>query len=308
MRLVGLAVVCASVAACADGHRPAPPAPTSASLGGEVVAVVGSVRLEGSLVARVAAAQRVDARAALGHLIDDALAAEGARAAGLDRLSTIAWALRVAHARVLSDRVRAGARALGPPSDVEIADLTARHWYELDTPEQLRVIHVVVLRKEGATAADDDRARVLATELAATVEGAPTAEELERRARAVPAGGFTVKVERLPPITADGRIADPSGGEMDGDFTRGAFALGAPGSTSPVVRSKFGWHVIRLLERIPARHVPLDERRASLAEEVVTRRARDAFDRELAAARAATPVEIASDADAVMASIPVEAP
>jgi hypothetical protein len=305
MRLVPFAIVCATIAACADGHHPAP---TSASLGGDAVALVGSVRIDGSLVARVAAARRVDARAALGRLIDDALAAEGARAGGLDRRPAVAWALRVALARVLSDRVREAARALGPPTDAEIADLTARHWYELDTPEQLRVIHAVVLRKEGATAADDDRARALATELGARVEGAPTAEEFERRARAVPAGGFTVKVERLPPITADGRIADPSGGEMDRDFTRGAFVLGSPGSTSSVVPSKFGWHVIRVLERVPARHVPLDERSARLADEAVTRRARDGFDRELGAARAGVSVEIASDADAVMASIPVEAP
>ena len=95
---------------------------------------------------------------------------------------------------------------------------------------------------------------------------------------------------------------------MDRDFTRGAFSLGEAGSNSSVVRSKFGWHVIRVLERIPGRHVPLDERRSSLADEVVTRRARDAFDRDLAAARAATSVEVASDADAVMASIPVDAP
>ena len=58
----------------------------------------------------------------------------------------------------------------------------------------------------------------------------------------------------------------PKGGDL-GFFTRGqtapafeaaAFAL-EPGDISPVVRSPFGLHVIKVEEKRPARRLPLDE-------------------------------------------------
>ena len=64
---------------------PSPAAAAHASLGGDTVARVGDQAIPTSLVADVAASQKVEPSRALAFLVDDALAAAGARAAGFDK-------------------------------------------------------------------------------------------------------------------------------------------------------------------------------------------------------------------------------
>ena len=271
------------------------------------MARVGDVTIPASLVGAVAGAQHTDTRAALDRVIDDALAAQGARATGADRAPAVAWMIESILARASVDRIGHDALAAGPPTDEELAQVTRIHWLDVDLPEQARVIHAVV-----RTPKDHDQfaaARVLAAQIAAAVAGAKDKEDFKARAAAVPHGAFDVVIEELPPFVADGRFADPRPSIIDPRFAKGAFALKSAGETSGVVESSFGWHVIRLIERVPGKTLPAEDRRARFTDEVVTHRGRVALDAVLASRSASSATVVLPDADARMAEVsPRESP
>jgi hypothetical protein len=287
---------------CSEEKPAAPVAPAHASLGGDV-ARVGSMTIPASLVARVAAAQGVSPRAALEMLVDDALAAEGARARGMADIPAVRFAATAANARAIATRLRADALAAGPPTDDEVAQQTAVHWIELDLPEQVRVVHAVVRHNEGMSPEQIARARAVAADILAAVASASTPEEFMERANGVAHAGVEVVVQPLPPFVADGRVAQPGAPPLYPRFAVAAFALEKPGATSPVVESEAGWHLIRLVERLPGRRVPLEDRRALLRDEIIARRAVIARDALLARLKQAHPVQISPAAEATMSLV-----
>jgi hypothetical protein len=295
--VVLLGVLLAS--ACHD----APPPPTRATLGGDVVARAGEAAVPGDVVLAVARAQGRSADAALEALVDDAVAAERARSLGLEA----AWRgrLRAALAGLVVERVRAEASAKGDPTDDEVAALTRRYWRELDVGPTLRVVHAVVMPAAKAPPRRPQaRPASWPTASPRAVASARDADDFEARAKGVPVpAGLEVRVERLPAFAEeDGRVVEGDGG-MDATFVRAAAGLSGPGALSSPVETRFGWHVIRLVERLPARRPSLDERRRLLADEVRSRRAADATKAVLAARRAAAKVERSGAVDAILAEL-----
>jgi hypothetical protein len=291
--------------ALACGTRTEPSQPTASTLPPGAVARVAGELVSGSSVERIAAAQGLALKEALARAISDAVLA----ASGRERLEPGASSSieRAALARALLERLGAEAAAAGPPTEAEITDLLRERWTELDRPAAARTTHAVVINQDPKREAD---AKALAEALRAELAAATSAEDFMRRAKAVPGQGFDVKSEQLPAITADGRAFerhDKGYAEVpmsfDRDFARAALMLQRAGELSPVVKTRFGFHVIRLEERIAASALPKTDLLSKLAPEVQTRRAASARRALLEKLRGANAVQIERAVDELTARV-----
>ncbi len=271
-------------------------------------------------MALIAAAQRVPIAEARDLAVRDALFSIEARSRGIDADRDIDLRRTALLARALVEDINAAAEAQGPVTDAELDEVTARHWTELDRPEAARTAHAVVLLKKNASPAE--RAKALSVAEAIRKAVAPVAESarasappgdsraddpafppLRQAVNTVPKDDFEVRVEALPPVVADGRSITGQGA-LEEAYAKAAVALERRGDVSPVVETSYGFHVLILLERIPAQIVPREERRRVVREEVVTDRARRARDEVLTDQRAS--VKIDRSLDALLAAVPVD--
>ncbi|HEX3344739.1 MAG TPA: hypothetical protein VHS09_09215, partial [Polyangiaceae bacterium] len=133
--------------------------------------------LDASLVGDIAQARGVTPAVALGDLVDDALAAQGARAAGLDRTPGVAWASTVTLGRTVAQRLWDEAKARGAPTDDELAEVT--------------VVHAVVMRSRSLPEA---RALFTAKAIRDAVATARTSDEFQVRAKAA-SGDVSTTIE-----------------------------------------------------------------------------------------------------------------
>jgi parvulin-like peptidyl-prolyl isomerase len=273
----------------------------NAKLGGSVAARVGSETIPLEVVASVAAAQNVAPHEAVRRLIDDEIAASAARSRGHDRRVPASWRLVSVRARLTADRLGEEARDLGPPTDAEVATLSSKYWAEVDRPPSVRVMHALVRVKEPA---QRTAARALAEELRLTMVTAAN-DDVQTKAKARQHDPkLEVIVEQLPAFTDAGKVTE-GGGEMDAIFAKTAFALSAEAATSEVTETKFGFHVIRFLERIPEKRMPLESRRLAFTDEVLVLRARERMNVRLKALRKANVIEVSPGAEQLMRTVKV---
>jgi peptidyl-prolyl cis-trans isomerase C len=192
-----------------------------------------------------------------GLLLSRTMAAEG-RQLGLDKDPLTQKEMAQAADRVLADRrLEAFEKSLKIPDLTAVAEERYRiKPEEFREPEQVRASHVLVDTK---TRSDD--------------EALARAEEV--RSKALAGADFAVLADEF----SDDPSAKSNGGDL-GFFVRGrmakpfedaAFALEKPGAISPVVKTQFGYHVIVLREKRPARQKPFAEVKGELIKPLTKR-------------------------------------
>jgi len=269
-RWAALCWAAASALSCSAPVDSAEPVAARVHLPAGLAAKVGADEIALSTVAGIARAQRLPLPVARDLAARDAAFAAGAREAFASG-PIVTVIERGAWARALLETFKAEAAARGPASDSEVNELSALRWQDFDRPETVRTTHAVAIV---AKPEQDAAAHAVAQQLYEAVRGVTDPAEFIRLAQAVPHPGVDVRAERLPALTRDGRSYYPEGAppelanqRFDQDFAQAAHRLAA-GQISEPAKSVFGYHVILCEARLPEHHVPLEERRTLLTDEV----------------------------------------
>jgi peptidyl-prolyl cis-trans isomerase C len=140
-------------------------------------------------------------------------------------------------------------------SQVTVTDEDVKKFYDdnpgvFEKPEQVRVLHILlVTRGPNGLALPEAEVKAKREKM----------DDILKRAKAGEDFGSLVKL-----FSEDTNVKD-KGGELtfarEGrylEFEAAAFSL-APGQISDVVMTQFGFHILKLIEKIPAKRIPLDE-------------------------------------------------
>jgi len=210
-------------------------------------------------------------------LIAKSLAAE-ARRAGVDRDPKISLLLALETDRALAQvQLRRIEEAAGAEFDAKRAEilLKAREIYAVDkekykVSEEVQASHILFDPRPNGADAALARANEARAKLVAGADFAALAKEISDDASA--------KTNR-------GELGWFGTGKMDPDFTKAAFALKSVGDISEPVKSRFGYHLIRLEGRHPARQLSFDEVKDQIIAELRTRYINDQREAKLASIR-----------------------
>lgn len=148
--------------------------------------------------------------------------------------------------------------------DVEAAYETRRG--EFEQPERVRVAHILVRVPAVGGSAAEDQARAKAEAALGRIRAGADFAQVAREVSEDPATA-----------SRGGEVGLVARGELVQPFEEAAFRL-APGEVAGPVRTPFGYHVIKLLERVPASRKTLGEVAATLRAELAAARQRQALE------------------------------
>ena len=322
--------VCAVLLACGEASD-MPAAAKRGRLANGLVADVGGQLVRAEWVAAVASRQGVTLARARDAAVYDALFAAAADGALGERARLDAE--RRALARVMLRSIHEQT-AQAPISDEELKAATAARWLSVARPVGYRTVHALARVKPEDDEAAHRAARALAERMRQAVLPIssaaaatppphydpqrmfenihvaaidPLANRFIEAAKKVPAEAKRVLMQPLQVVAADGRVLDTTstGGKYDREFVAAIVTLGHRGELTDVVKTKFGYHVIMLLEVTPARQLGREARLKELREELLRVRGVRAYQAQLKALRKKSPVTVVSNADALLTLVPV---
>ncbi len=187
---------------------------------------------------------------------------------------------RLPERRVLSyllvDPIEMRAKVL--PSGAEVENFYRNNSAEFTTPEQVCGSHVLVKVKQNAAATeghDDAEARTVASGILARIRKGEGFDKVAKE-----------KSEDIGSAKNGGNLGCFGRGQMVAEFESAAFGLG-PGTTSELIKSSFGYHIIKVDTKLPASTIPLEQARKRIEAQLQDTRARELAAQKAAAVAAA---------------------
>lgn len=169
------------------------------------------------------------------------------------------------------------------------AELRAAYENDLrfHVPEMRKSIHVLARANEQATDEQVKAAFAVAQKAVADLRTLTPAEILARYTGKI--DGVTVKSEELPPVHR--------GSAFVKEYLTGLFSIPEVGVVPEPVRTRFGWHAIRVTEISPPEETSYEDALKTLRSELTTKKQTDAMKALLLDLRHAHPVTIVPDAN-----------
>lgn len=168
--------------------------------------------------------------------------------------------------------------------DLEVTDQDVQDFYDsnlerYEQPEQVHARHILIKLDENPTADDVADAR-------------QRAEELARRAKE-PNTDFAALAKAHsegPSASQGGDLGFFAARRMVAEFSKAAFALN-PGDISLPVRTQFGFHIIKVIDKKAAGRTPFSEAKPSIREQLEREKMRGAVKKLLADLEANATIE-----------------
>ena len=129
----------------------------------------------------------------------------------------------------------------------QVQDFYAKNPEQFQQPERVRASHILIAFPQNADAAAKAEAKTKAEAVLKDVKAGKDFAALAKEHSQDP--GSAVQ---------GGDLGFFQQGQMVGPFNDAAFSL-KPGTTSELVETQFGYHIIKVAEKQPARTIPLDE-------------------------------------------------
>lgn len=219
----------------------------------EIVATIDDRPIHAADVAAQAKASGVGAKQALDELIDAEVLAAVAFDRGLFFDSDVVVARKAAEARRLLETDFEVNVTIDKVPEAEQRKAYEKNKLLYDHPDAVEAWHIVA---SGPSAKPELHQK--AKEMILTIEAAAKAADSDQafaKLADTPSPAVPLKAEQL---------TFPKRGIVEDSFADAAFKLGSPGDTSPVTETSYGFHLIRLVRKLPERHVPLDAVRPEL--------------------------------------------
>jgi peptidyl-prolyl cis-trans isomerase D len=146
-------------------------------------------------------------------------------------------------------------------SDADVQAYYNAHQADYKTPEQVKTRHILITVPKGADAKTDAAAKAKAEDLLKQIKGGANFAELAKKNSEDP--GSKDNGGDLPMIAT---------AQLDPAYAKAAMAL-APGQTSPVVRSSFGYHIIQTEAKDAASVKSLADVKPAIVEQLSSQKA-----------------------------------